>query len=164
VPDKSAVTPGNRVAWSALQAVGVIFLVLGVFEIVQNWVPLRVGEPEWELGTTSHFFDTFPLLGLGLAVLISSGLAAGRRWQVRTFATWCHPRGGDVAGADPLDHGAAPGAQGGEQSGGAADHQEVGDEDGGAGADLPLCPALAGGCGVAGLGAPGGPIVPRSLG
>ncbi len=89
MPDKSVVTPGNRVAWSTLQAVGIIFLVLGLFEIVQNWVPLRVGEPEWELGTTSHFFDTFPLLGLGLAVLISTGLAAGRRWQVRTLATFC---------------------------------------------------------------------------
>jgi len=89
VPERIAITPGNQLAWRTLRLVGIVFLVLGLYELASNWIPLNIGVPEWELGTTSHFFDTFPLLGLGLMILTSSGLAMGRRWQVRLVATFC---------------------------------------------------------------------------
>jgi hypothetical protein len=50
---------------------------------------MELGDSEWEIGTTSHFFDTFPLLGLGIAFLMSATIAQGRRWSVRTLATFC---------------------------------------------------------------------------
>ena len=86
MPERTTLTPGQRLAWTGLALVGAVFAVLATVEMLQNWLPLQVGEPDWEFGTTSHFFDIFPFLGLGLALLIGAGVAMGRRWQVRTVA------------------------------------------------------------------------------
>lgn len=79
----------NRLLWHCLGILGLTFLLLGLTNLATVWLPLDLGEPEWELGTTSQFFDTFPLLGMGMAFLVAHGVAVGRRWQIRTMATFC---------------------------------------------------------------------------
>ncbi len=69
--------------------IGLVFMVLGLLDAAISWLPLQLGDSEWELGTTSHFFDTFPLLGLGISFLLATSIAQGRRWQARTLATFC---------------------------------------------------------------------------
>ncbi len=84
-------TPSSRdqVVWQVVTAIGVVFFVLGLLDAGLTWLPLRLGESEWELGTTSQFFDTFPFLGLGMSFLLAAGIARGRRWQARSIATLC---------------------------------------------------------------------------
>lgn len=79
----------DELIWRIVAAIGLVFLVLGLLDIALTWFPLDLGDSEWELGTTSHFFDTFPLLGLGISFLLATSIAAGRRWQARTLATFC---------------------------------------------------------------------------
>jgi len=80
---------GDRLNWRCLGTVGVIFFTLGLVNLGTLWLPLKLGDAEWEFGVTSQFFDTFPLLGLGLSFLLAHGLAIGRAWQVRAVATFC---------------------------------------------------------------------------
>ncbi len=80
---------GTQLIWSCLGIVGLVFLLLGLTNLGTLWLPLELGDPEWELGTTSQFFDTFPLLGLGMAFLVAHGVAVGRRWQIRAVAAFC---------------------------------------------------------------------------
>ncbi len=82
-------TPQDLLIWRILQLIGLIFLLVGLQDAVSSWLPSRLGDPEWELGTTSHFFDVVPLLGLGVAFLLAAALATGRRWQIRVIATFC---------------------------------------------------------------------------
>lgn len=83
-------SPGEEpLIWRALGIVGLVFLGLGLANLGTVWLPLHLGDPEWEFGTTSQFFDTFPLLGIGVALLLACGVALGRRWQVRGVATLC---------------------------------------------------------------------------
>jgi hypothetical protein len=79
----------DQLIWRVVTAVGLVFLLLGLVDLGISWLPLQLGDSEWELGTTSHFFDTFPLLGLGISFLLATTIASGRRWQARTLATFC---------------------------------------------------------------------------
>jgi hypothetical protein len=81
--------PDQRLIWRIIQIVGLVFLIVGMLEAVSTWFPSNFGEPEWELGTTSYFFDTVPLAGLGLALLLGSAVALGRKWQLRFWAVLC---------------------------------------------------------------------------
>lgn len=79
----------DALVWQCLGIVGLIFLLVGLANLGTLWLPLEIGDAEWELGTTSQFFDTFPVFGLGLVFLAAHGVAVGRRWQIRTVATVC---------------------------------------------------------------------------
>lgn len=87
--DRAPFAGDDPLTWRCLGIVGLVFFCLGLANLGTVWLPLHLGEPEWELGTTSQFFDTFPLLGLGMAFLLTQGVALGRRWQVRGVATFC---------------------------------------------------------------------------
>jgi hypothetical protein len=84
-----ALTPEQQLIWRAAFALGLMLALVGAGDAAGQWIPLRVGTPEWELGTVTYFFDTVPLLLIGLALLVGSGVALGRRWQVRTMAVLC---------------------------------------------------------------------------
>lgn len=84
---RAPASPG--LAWRTIGTIGAVFFLVGLITTASVWLPSRLGVPEWELGTTSEFFDTFPLLGLGIAMLIAHGVATGRKLQVRTLATIC---------------------------------------------------------------------------
>jgi hypothetical protein len=79
----------DQLIWRVVTAIGLVFLLLGLLDAGTSWLPLQLGDSEWELGTTSHFFDTFPLLGLGISFLLATSIAKGQRWQARTLASFC---------------------------------------------------------------------------
>jgi hypothetical protein len=74
------------VAWGILVWAGVVFTLLGAVEMALIWFPPNIGSVDWEFGTVSSFFDSLPLLGLGLGFLVAGGLARGSRWIVRSTA------------------------------------------------------------------------------
>jgi hypothetical protein len=82
-------TPVRRIPWQVLTLLGTVAAVLGMVEIAFTWLPQQLGTAEWEFGTTSAFFDNFPITGLGLVMLVASGVAAGSRWRVRLVALVC---------------------------------------------------------------------------
>ena len=50
------------------------------------WYPLRFGAPEWEFGTVASTFAGLPLVTLGFAGLLGSGVARGSVWLIRVVA------------------------------------------------------------------------------
>lgn len=83
-------TPGpGRISWLAVAILGALFLLVGGANVLDVWLPPAFGTPEWEFATPPDFFSNFPLLGLGLALLIAHGVATGRKLQVRVLATAC---------------------------------------------------------------------------
>ena len=89
MPPRVVLKSPEQLIWKILQIVGVIFFLVGLLDIISSLLPQRLGEPEWELGTTSNFFDVVPLLGLGLVFLLVAGVATGRRWNIRLVASFC---------------------------------------------------------------------------
>jgi hypothetical protein len=89
MPTRALLAPQHALVWRILQVIGVIFLVVGLLDTTSSWLPSLLGDPEWELGTTSHFFDVVPLLGLGVTFLLAAAVATGSRWQVRVIASFC---------------------------------------------------------------------------
>lgn len=89
MPERDGLAAEQQLIWRVIAIVGLTFLVVGLIDAGSAWLPLQLGESEWELGTTSQFFDTFPLLGLGLALMVGAAVARGRTWQVRGLATFC---------------------------------------------------------------------------
>lgn len=89
MPDRQRLTLTDTLLWQVFAIVGMLFFVLGVVNLGLVWFPLELGEPEWEYGTTSAFFDLFPLLGLGIALLVSSSIALGWKWTARGVALTC---------------------------------------------------------------------------
>jgi len=71
---QSAETP----IWPILSGVGLALVLSGGVELALGLYPLRVGIPDWELGTAADFVDRLPLLGLGLLFLLGSALAQGK--------------------------------------------------------------------------------------
>ena len=91
MPQRLFLSPRDALIWRILQIIGVVFLLIGLQDIASSWLPHRLGDPEWELGTTSNFFDVVPLLGLGVAFLLAAAVATGRRWTIRVTVTGAPP-------------------------------------------------------------------------
>lgn len=89
MPTRAPLTPQVVLVWRILRAIGVIFFLIGLLDITFAWLPNQLGDPEWELGTTSHFFDVVPLMGLGVVFLLAAAIATGHRWQLRLMSTFC---------------------------------------------------------------------------
>lgn len=66
--------------WRALGAVGVLFLVVGLTDLVLAWTPPRFGNADWELGTVTAMFNNLPVpsMGVGLALAGAAALESVR--------------------------------------------------------------------------------------
>ena len=69
-------------AWSALGWFGLLLFLVGMGDFVLAFFPAAFGSPEWEFGTVASVFAGLPLSTIGLAALLASGLARGRRGLV----------------------------------------------------------------------------------
>jgi len=79
------VASGTRSEFGAWRWVGWFSLVLalaGVGDWVLAWIPMRIGNPEWEFGTVAATMSGLPLMAMGFAGLLASATARGERWQV----------------------------------------------------------------------------------
>jgi len=86
VSERRSLSPQQSLLWRMFAVLGLAFLLVGLVNAGTLWFPLDLGESEWELGTSSTFFDTFPVLGLGLGFLAASSVALGRKWTARSVA------------------------------------------------------------------------------
>jgi len=69
--------------WELLGWAGLAFLVVGGLDLLMGWVPLRLGNPEWEFATVSRTFDNLPITVLGLTMLLASVAARNIEWAMR---------------------------------------------------------------------------------
>jgi hypothetical protein len=69
-------------AWRLLAWLAVVFVVVGLIDIIVAWTPLRIGTPEWEFGTVTGTLNNLPVPAMGLILLLASGAALERRGQV----------------------------------------------------------------------------------
>jgi hypothetical protein len=89
MPPLVQLSPAARLVWQTMIVVGSLLAVIGLLDLAQLWVPIQFGVPEWEYGTASSFFDQFPAVGLGLALIMGGSLALGWRWTVRGLGIAC---------------------------------------------------------------------------
>ena len=69
-------------AWRLLGWLAVVFVVVGLIDILVAWTPLRIGTPEWEFGTITGTLNNLPVPAMGLVLLLASATALERRGQV----------------------------------------------------------------------------------
>jgi hypothetical protein len=82
----SALSEAAEFGWTVLSGIGLVFFLVGALDIVLAWYPLGFGSPAWEFGTVTLSLNGLPTPALGLAMGLASGVALGRRWQVRITA------------------------------------------------------------------------------
>lgn len=80
---KRVVAAEPDLGWYLLGWAGWVFLVAGLADITLAWIPLRLGNAEWEFGTITRSFDALPLPFLGSALIMGAGIARGRLWWGR---------------------------------------------------------------------------------
>lgn len=66
-------------AWRMVGWFGLLLFVAGFGDFILAFVPTAFGSPEWEFGTIASVFAGLPLTTIGLACVLASGLARGKR-------------------------------------------------------------------------------------
>lgn len=69
-------------AWKFVAIFSALLAFVALADFVLAWVPLRFGVPEWEFATVAQTLAGLPLLTIGLAGLLGSAIALGRRGLV----------------------------------------------------------------------------------
>lgn len=69
-------------AWRLVGWFGVLLFLVGMGDFTLAFVPMAWGSPEWEFGTVASVFAGLPLTTIGLAAVLTSGLARGKRGLV----------------------------------------------------------------------------------
>ena len=87
--DQSAQGADPSEGWHALGAVGLALLIMGSVDILLAWIPLRIGDPEWEFGTISATLNNMPVPSMGLALILSHAAAQGNKTELAAVALWC---------------------------------------------------------------------------
>jgi|SRR5687767_9336572 len=63
------------------------FVAVGATDLLLGWIPLQFGNPQWEFGSVSAFFDGLPVFSLGLALLLCAAVERGSAVQIRVIGT-----------------------------------------------------------------------------
>jgi hypothetical protein len=67
-----------ELGWSLLLALGWLFVVIGLLNLVLIWLPLQMGNPEYEFGSVANSLDSLPLPTMGLVWALAASRAQGR--------------------------------------------------------------------------------------
>jgi hypothetical protein len=81
-PARGRLVVDSARAWRWIGWFSLVLTVVGVADWIIAWIPFRLGSPEWEFGTIVATFAGLPLVTMGMAGLLASGVASGRRWVV----------------------------------------------------------------------------------
>jgi len=73
-------------AWRALAALGVVFVVVGGVDALLVWFPTSFGQADWEFGTVTAGLNGLPLPLVGVALVLGDALMNGKRVVVRVVA------------------------------------------------------------------------------
>ncbi len=76
-------------AWSLLGYIGIAFILIGALDVGLAWFPFVLGSAEWEFGTIGATLNGLPLPGLGLMLVLASGVALGLPMRIRVVAAIC---------------------------------------------------------------------------
>ena len=76
-------------AWSLLGYIGIAFILVGALDVGLAWFPFVLGSAEWEFGTIGATLNGLPLPGLGLMLVLASGVALGLPVRIRVVAAIC---------------------------------------------------------------------------
>ena len=82
----ASLAPDSATAWRWIGWFGLLLFVAGLGDFVIAWVPMRLGSPEWEFGTVASTLAGLPLATMGLAGLLGSAVARGKRGMTRAVA------------------------------------------------------------------------------
>ncbi len=74
---KRFLPPSPETGWSLLGVLGSVFALVAGADILLAWFPTNFGNAEWEFGTVTASLESFPLLAVGLALLLGSSVARG---------------------------------------------------------------------------------------
>ncbi len=85
-PARRPLAPAPDYGWYLLGWLGLVFVLVGMTDLLMAWYPVRIGNPEWEFGTISRTYDNLPISALGLGLLLGAGVARGVRWWTRIAA------------------------------------------------------------------------------
>jgi hypothetical protein len=80
--------PDAEAAWRWVGWVGVVLLLAGFGDLGLALYPTAFGRPEWEFTTVAQVVSSLPLVTLGFAGLLGSGVARGKRW-LTVGTAWC---------------------------------------------------------------------------
>ena len=75
----------QRALWGAL----VLLTLVALTDLVVLWVPVHLGNAEWEFATFSQTVDSLPLLTLMVAGMVAVGLNGGQVKALRILTTVC---------------------------------------------------------------------------
>lgn len=73
-------------SWGLAVATGLTIAVVGWIDLVLLWLPLRIGDSNWEFGTLSTHFSSLPLGTIGVSLLAAGTIGKGWRWATRSLA------------------------------------------------------------------------------
>jgi len=79
-PKRPAPTPAPDFGWTLLGVAGLAFFLAGLADISLAWIPLHVGNAEWEFGVVSRSLDSLPLPLLGISLVLAAGVARGKKF------------------------------------------------------------------------------------
>jgi hypothetical protein len=78
--------PAPDFGWELLGFMGLVFLGMGLLDIVLSGYPFSFGNPEWEFGTIGSWLNALSVPTLGLTLLIGAAVARGWALGVRIWA------------------------------------------------------------------------------
>ena len=78
-PTEPKRTQAPDFGWFLLGVAGAAFFLSGAADILLAWIPLHLGNAEWEFGTVSRSLDSLPLPLLGDSLVLAAGVARGNR-------------------------------------------------------------------------------------
>jgi hypothetical protein len=76
--------PTPDMGWYLLGVAGVVFALVGFFDIALTWYPSNFGSAEFEFASYSQSMNFLPLPILGLMLVLAGGVARGIRWVPKT--------------------------------------------------------------------------------
>ena len=72
------VVPDFALGWNLLWLTGWLFVIVGLLNIALIWIPLQLGNPEYEFASVAASLDSLPLPTMGLVFALAGSRATGR--------------------------------------------------------------------------------------
>ena len=81
--------PQPELAWRAFRTGLALLALVALIDLALLWVPLRLGNPEWEFGTFTQTIDSLPLVSMMTLGLVGVGLFRASYGWPRFLTVWC---------------------------------------------------------------------------
>lgn len=72
-----------QLGWGLLLVLGWVFTVIGLLNIVLVWIPLQIGNAEYEFASAANALDSLPVPVMGLVFALAASRARGQLQMAR---------------------------------------------------------------------------------